>query len=203
MEFDLILTLNFDSTVLLADLDRIVSGPNQDGKWATFELAREHVIHHREEAADLALFWGRALQAGGFFALADFVGLLARQGERVHRVLNGLGLRFFHDLFVVAASEGIATSDFVNALVDHKVLTNPDVLGREAAFGLERDAGSAHKSSAVDAGVLDFALDDQDMATLDALTSPEAISKFVELYRKCVIRDTPVTDGVKMAITED
>ena len=51
--------------------------------------------------------------------------------------------------------------------------------------------------------VFDFALDDQDMATLDALTSPEAISKFVELYRKCVVRDTPVSpDLAKTSITE-
>ena len=51
--------------------------------------------------------------------------------------------------------------------------------------------------------VFDFALDDEDMATLDALTTPEAIAKFVELYRKCVVRDTPVPpDQAKMSITE-
>ena len=30
-----------------------------------------------------------------------------------------------------------------------------------------------------------------DMAKLDALTTPAAIEKFVELYNKCCTRDTP------------
>ena len=45
--------------------------------------------------------------------------------------------------------------------------------------------------------------DADDMATLDGMTTPEAIAKFVELYRKCVVRDTPLPpDGIKMVITE-
>ena len=40
--------------------------------------------------------------------------------------------------------------------------------------------------------VFDFELDAADMATLDGMTTPEAIAKFVELYRKCVVRDTPL-----------
>ena len=51
--------------------------------------------------------------------------------------------------------------------------------------------------------ITDFALDEEDMAKLDAMTGEEAISKFVELYRKCVVRDTPVPpDQAKMQITE-
>uniref|UniRef100_A0A6T0HAS6 NADP-dependent oxidoreductase domain-containing protein n=2 Tax=Emiliania huxleyi TaxID=2903 RepID=A0A6T0HAS6_EMIHU len=50
--------------------------------------------------------------------------------------------------------------------------------------------------------LFDFELDADDMSQLDALTTPEAISTFVGLYRKCVIRDTPLTDGIKMEITE-
>lgn len=42
------------------------------------------------------------------------------------------------------------------------------------------------------------------MVTLDALTTAEAIAKFGELYRKCVVRDTPLPiDLAKTAITED
>eukprot|EP00928_Gymnodinium_smaydae_P079882 TRINITY_DN63713_c0_g1_i1.p2 TRINITY_DN63713_c0_g1~~TRINITY_DN63713_c0_g1_i1.p2 ORF type:complete len:313 (+),score=80.59 TRINITY_DN63713_c0_g1_i1:96-1034(+) len=40
--------------------------------------------------------------------------------------------------------------------------------------------------------VFDFTLDEADMATLDGLTTPEAIAAYVELYRKCVVRDTPM-----------
>ena len=56
------------------------------------------------------------------------------------------------------------------------------------------------------AQVFDFELDKEEMAELDALTTPEAIETFVGLYRKCVNRDTSkdgTMDGVKMTITED
>lgn len=56
------------------------------------------------------------------------------------------------------------------------------------------------------AAVFDFALAPNDMDTLDALTTPEALRDFEELYRKCVNRDTSKAgsmDGVKMNITVD
>lgn len=39
--------------------------------------------------------------------------------------------------------------------------------------------------------VFDFELAADDVAALDALTTPAAIEKFKELYVKCVVRDTP------------
>ena len=54
------------------------------------------------------------------------------------------------------------------------------------------------------AAIFDFELDAEDMAKLDALTTPESLQTFQELYRKCVVRDTPLagtTEGVKMDIT--
>lgn len=54
--------------------------------------------------------------------------------------------------------------------------------------------------------IFDFTLSDEDMDTLDALTTPDAIETYVGLYRKCVNRDTSkdgTLDGVKMNITED
>ena len=49
----------------------------------------------------------------------------------------------------------------------------------------------------------DFALDEEDMTVLDGLTTPEALAKFVELYRKCVVRDTPLPpEDAKMSVTE-
>ena len=53
------------------------------------------------------------------------------------------------------------------------------------------------------AQVFDFELSDEEMKQLDSMTTPDAIETFVGLYRKCVIRDTSVTDGIKMDITED
>ena len=41
--------------------------------------------------------------------------------------------------------------------------------------------------------VFDFELDAEDMATLDGMTTDEAIAAYVELYRKCTVRDTPMT----------
>jgi diketogulonate reductase-like aldo/keto reductase len=54
--------------------------------------------------------------------------------------------------------------------------------------------------------VFDFELSQEEMDKLDSLTTSDSIQTFVELYRKCVNRDTSkdgTLDGVKMTITED
>jgi diketogulonate reductase-like aldo/keto reductase len=56
------------------------------------------------------------------------------------------------------------------------------------------------------AQVFDFELSMDDMDQLDSLTTPQAMDTFVDLYRKCVNRDTSkdgTLDGVKMDITKD
>jgi diketogulonate reductase-like aldo/keto reductase len=56
------------------------------------------------------------------------------------------------------------------------------------------------------AAVFDFALTQEDMDRLDALTTPTAIDAFAELYKKCVNRDTSTAgtmDGVKTTFTRD
>ena len=56
------------------------------------------------------------------------------------------------------------------------------------------------------ARVFDFALDNDDMTLLDGLTTTQAKETYVELYRKCVNRDTTkdgTMEGVKMEITMD
>lgn len=56
------------------------------------------------------------------------------------------------------------------------------------------------------AQVFDFELTQEELATLDGLTTPEALETFLGLYRKCVNRDTTkdgTMDGVKMDITVD
>lgn len=59
---------------------------------------------------------------------------------------------------------------------------------------------------AENARVFDFELDCDDVARLDALTTPEAIATFKELYERCVVRDTPLPldhPGIKRHITAD
>ena len=56
------------------------------------------------------------------------------------------------------------------------------------------------------AQVFDFELTQAEMVELDGLTTPEALSAFEALYRKCVNRDTSkdgTMEGVKMNITVD
>ena len=51
--------------------------------------------------------------------------------------------------------------------------------------------------------IFDFEIPPEDMERLDNLTTPDAIAKFVELYRKCVVRDTPLSPELaRMEITE-
>jgi len=49
--------------------------------------------------------------------------------------------------------------------------------------------------------VLDFTLEDEDIQFLDSLTTQQNLETFKSLYQKCVIRDTPITEGVKSNIT--
>lgn len=56
------------------------------------------------------------------------------------------------------------------------------------------------------AQVFDFELSKEEMDDLDALTTPDALSTFGKLYRKCVNRDTTkdgTMEGVKMDVTID
>jgi diketogulonate reductase-like aldo/keto reductase len=56
------------------------------------------------------------------------------------------------------------------------------------------------------AQVFDFELSEEQMKTMDSMTTPDNIATFVGLYRKCVNRDTSkdgTLDGVKMEITQD
>jgi diketogulonate reductase-like aldo/keto reductase len=56
------------------------------------------------------------------------------------------------------------------------------------------------------AAVFDFALTQDEMARLDALTTPAATDAFAELYKKCVNRDTSTAgtlEGVKTTFTRD
>lgn len=86
--------------------------------------------------------------------------------------------------------------------------TTAQVLGRWCVqHGFVYVPKSVKKERMVEnAQVFDFTLSDEEMETLDALTTQEAMETFQGLYRKCVNRDTSkdgTMDGVKMDITID
>jgi len=63
-----------------------------------------------------------------------------------------------------------------------------------------------HERMVENANVFDFAIEAQDMDRLDALTTPDNLQLFRDLYMKCVNRDTSkagTMDGVKTEITLD
>mmetsp|Transcript_46074 Transcript_46074/g.112235 ORF Transcript_46074/g.112235 Transcript_46074/m.112235 type:complete len:375 (+) Transcript_46074:22-1146(+) len=116
--------------------------------------------------------------------------------------------------------EGIAIQSY-RALRDGKAFTHPLIVelagkyGKSAAQILGRwcvQKGVIYIPKSVkrermiqNGGVFDFALEDADMASLDALTTPEALQTFKELYIKCVVRDTPLagTEEAKAIIKTD
>jgi len=103
--------------------------------------------------------------------------------------------------------DGKAFDDPAIAAIAQKLGKSPaQVLGRwcvQHGFIAIPKSVKAHRMEE-NLALFDFELPAEDMAALDALTTPDAIAKYVELYRKCVIRDTPLgPEGIKMAITED
>lgn len=93
-------------------------------------------------------------------------------------------------------------------LRDGKAFTDPTVVGlatkynRSAAQVLGRwcvqhgfiaiPKSVKTERMAENMNVFDFELDAADMGALDGMTTDEAIGKFRELYRKCIVRDTPL-----------
>ena len=86
--------------------------------------------------------------------------------------------------------------------------TAPQVLGR---WCTQRNIIVLAKTSKIERmreniSLFDFDLDEEDLAALDALTSPEALETYRGLYEKCVCRDTPNAEakvGLKKDITID
>ena len=117
------------------------------------------------------------------------------------------------------AAEGVAIQSY-RTLRDGKAFADPLLVGLGAKHGkspaqvlarwcTQKGVVAIAKSMKRErmrenAAIFDFELDAEDMAKLDALTTPESLQTFQELYRKCVVRDTPLagtTEGVKMDIT--
>jgi diketogulonate reductase-like aldo/keto reductase len=115
--------------------------------------------------------------------------------------------------------EGVVLQSY-RSLKDGKAFTNPVLLkvatshGKSTAQILGRwcvQKGFVYMPKSVkkermveNSCVFDFDLTVEEMKELDALTTPEALDNFLQLYRKCVNRDTTkdgTLDGVKMDIT--
>lgn len=104
------------------------------------------------------------------------------------------GKQFGHPLLVsIAASHGVSTAQILGRwCVQKGFIYIPKSVKKER---MEENARVFH-----------FALKEEEMKSLDDLTTPEAIENFKGLYRKCVNRDTSkdgTLDGVKMDITND
>ena len=155
------------------------------------------------------------------YAVEDYKELMA-SGVTVKPTINQIEINPFLyrkntiDFFV---SEGVMMQSY-RTLRDGKAFTDPTILGiatkhsKTAAQVLGRwcvQHGFIAIPKSVKAErmkenmqVFDFELDEDDMATLDGMTSDEAIETFKGLYRKCVVRDTPLPiELAKEVITYD
>ncbi|GKY98365.1 hypothetical protein MPSEU_000794100 [Mayamaea pseudoterrestris] len=96
----------------------------------------------------------------------------------------------------------------VQSIAKRQDKTPAQILGRWCVQkGFAYVPKSARKERMVENGsVFDFQLSEDDVQALDELTTPEAKTAFLDLYRKCVNRDTSkdgTMEGVKMEITVD
>jgi len=143
------------------------------------------------------------------YAVEDFKELMA-SGATVTPVINQIEINpFLYRKKTIAffESQGVLMQSY-RTLRDGKAFADPTILGVAAKYNksaaqvlgrwcVQHGFIAIPKSvkterMTANLNVFDFSLDDADMATLDAMTTEEAIDKFRELYRKCVVRDTPL-----------
>jgi len=156
------------------------------------------------------------------YAVEDYRELMGK--ATVKPVINQIEVNpFLYRRRTIAAfeAEGVKIQSY-RALRDGKAFGDPTVVSIAAAHGrtpaqvlgrwcVQKGVICIAKSvkrerMAENAQIFDFALTDEEVAQLDALTTDAAIGAFRELYRKCVNRDTPragTLDGVKMEIMEN
>lgn len=157
------------------------------------------------------------------YCIEDYKELMA--AATVKPVINQIEVNpFLYRRRTIAAfeAEGVKIQSY-RALRDGKAFADPTVGAIAAAHG--RSPAQVLGRWCVQKGIIyipksvkrermiensqvfDFALTDEEMAKLDALTTDDALAAFVALYRKCVNRDTPrgagSLEGVKMEITQD
>jgi len=156
------------------------------------------------------------------YAVEDYQELMADPRVQVPPVVNQIEVNPFlyrKDTLAYFQGENVAIQSY-RALRDGKAFEHPTVvaiaqkLNRSPAQVLGRwclEKGCVYIPKSVqkqrmeeNAQVFDFALSAEDVHHLDALTTPDNLETFLELYRKCVNRDTPLAgtlEGVKETIT--
>ena len=143
------------------------------------------------------------------YAVEDYQELMA-SGVKSKPVINQIEINPFlyrKETIDFFAGEGVKMQSY-RTLRDGKAFEDPTILGiaqkhsRTAAQVLGRwcvqhgfiaiPKSVKTERMAENMRVFDFALDDEDMAALDSMTTPETIQTFGELYRKwCATRRSP------------
>jgi len=142
------------------------------------------------------------------YAVEDFEELM--QEASVPPVINQIEINpFLYRKKTIAffESKGVKMQSY-RTLRDGKAFTDPTIVGiaakhsKSAAQVLGRwcvqhgfiaiPKSVKRERMEENLAVFDFSLDTEDMASLDSMTTPEALAKFEELYKKCVTRDTSV-----------
>ena len=159
------------------------------------------------------------------YAVEDYQELMANEGVTIKPSVNQIEINPFlyrKNTIQFFQNEGVVLQSY-RSLRDGKAFEDPTILkiamahGKTAAQVLGRwcvQKGVVYVPKSVkkermveNALVFDFELSEEEMEELDGLTTPEAISTFEALYRKCVNRDTTRgignMEGVKMNITAD
>jgi diketogulonate reductase-like aldo/keto reductase len=156
------------------------------------------------------------------YALEDYLELMLR--ATVKPAINQIEVNpFLYRRRTLAAfeAEGVKIQAY-RALRDGKAFADPTLLaiarahGRSPAQVLGRwcvqkgfvfiPKSIKRERMVENAHVFDFVLSEEQVATLDALTTDGAVAAFCDLYRRCVNRDTPLAgsmEGVKAVITEN
>ena len=121
---------------------------------------------------------------------------------------RGVAIQAYRSLFAGRGKSAMQDPVVLAAASAHGK-TAAQVLGR---WAVQKGLIYIPKSEKVErmlenADVFDWALNPDEVATLDSLTSEATIGEFVELYKKCVVRDTPLehldpaVQGVRTSIT--
>lgn len=156
------------------------------------------------------------------YAVEDYEELMADARVTVPPAVNQIEVNPFlyrKDTLAYFQGRNVAVQSY-RALRDGKAFEHPTVvavaekLQRTPAQVLGRwclEKGCVYIPKSVrkarmeeNAQVFDFVLSPEDVRQLDALTTPDNLDTFLELYRKCVNRDTPLAgtlEGVKEIIT--
>lgn len=120
---------------------------------------------------------------------------------------QGVAIQAYRSLFAGQGKKAL-TEPVVTAIASEHSKSPAQVLGRWCVQkGLIYLPKSEKEERMIEnAAVFDFELTKENMDALDSLTSKDSIDAFAALYKKCVVRDTPLEatgEGIKVTVTYD